>query len=66
MELLPFLTITIKILLIIFILLLGYLVIECIKIVKNLRKVADRVEFLTDLKSWLGLARKFPRRSKKS
>ena len=66
MELLPFLAITIRILLIVLIIVLCYLIFECIKVVRNFRKVADRLEFLTDLKSWLGLVRKIPRRSKKS
>jgi len=39
-----------------------WILIELLRIVTQLRRLSDRVDFLTDLRSWGSLLRKLPRR----
>ena len=44
----------------------GYLLIEAIRTMMTVRKLLNRVELITDLKSWLDLIKRFPRKRKSS
>ena len=44
----------------------GYLLVEAIRTMMMVRKLLNRVEFITDLKSWLDLVKRFPRKRKSS
>lgn len=62
MELIPILSLVSRGLLIIILILLVILFVELIKIVKNFRRVSDRVEFLTDAKSWISVLKTFKKK----
>lgn len=38
--------------------------VECIRVARRVRKVADRLEYLTDAKEWLSLLSLFKRKKK--